>query len=399
MSLVMVWTPIDRILWGIVILLFFICAIQYLNLGRRREDFNEKLISYSYSSIFFGLVFTVIFLLVSELLIPGTFRDLTFYGDYSKVDSLYKIMVKLMYFSIFGGFILCFYTFERLIKRTKYILTIFHSIILIFILILPLELVIILRLIYSGPFTIILISILLYYTKWSRLEFKAVSSLILLGSMLISYGASLTEEQVKQLNVIPLIISPVLVILGVFICLIPTIVNPNFFSKATKVWIMIGALNIGILIIFEVYFILYEYQPFIVYAGILWILMTLFSVFYTLKTIKFQIKSEKEEVFKDFLRVITRHQTITEEEVSISKEKKICLVCKGKVGGYNFICTECGTFYCEKCAKALTKMENACWGCNKPFDKSKPVKLPEKIEEKIEVSEKNFEKKNSLLEK
>jgi hypothetical protein len=39
---------------------------------------------------------------------------------------------------------------------------------------------------------------------------------------------------------------------------------------------------------------------------------------------------------------------ITEEEVSVSKENKICLVCKGKVGGFNFICTECGAFYCMK---------------------------------------------------
>ncbi|MFX1574383.1 MAG: hypothetical protein ACFFB0_16710, partial [Promethearchaeota archaeon] len=69
-----------------------------------------------------------------------------------------------------------------------------------------------------------------------------------------------------------------------------------------------------------------------------------------------------------------------EEEVSIHKERKVCLVCRGEVLGYMYIC-KCDTIYCENCARALTNLENACWVCNAPLDLSKPIKPYE--EEKI----------------
>ncbi len=92
--------------------------------------------------------------------------------------------------------------------------------------------------------------------------------------------------------------------------------------------------------------------------------------------------------------MFTKPQRITEEEISISKEKKICLVCKGKVGGVMFMCTDCGALYCTKCSEALSNLENLCWVCDSPIDKSKPVKpfKEEKEEAGIEVSEEALKK-------
>jgi len=93
-------------------------------------------------------------------------------------------------------------------------------------------------------------------------------------------------------------------------------------------------------------------------------------------------RPKKEVKVKDGLfRLIRRPDVITEEEVSISKEKKICLVCKGKVLSFSFICPVCETFYCENCVKAIIDMENTCWACNEPLDESKPFK-PYKKQEK-----------------
>ena len=73
-------------------------------------------------------------------------------------------------------------------------------------------------------------------------------------------------------------------------------------------------------------------------------------------------KFEKElKVEEGIFRLIKQPQQITEEEVSISKEKKIYLVCKGKVFGLNFICPQCKAFYCTKYSEALSNLENACW--------------------------------------
>jgi len=69
---------------------------------------------------------------------------------------------------------------------------------------------------------------------------------------------------------------------------------------------------------------------------------------------------------------------ITAEEVTFYREKKICLVCKGKVVKFNYIC-ECDALYCENCVRTLGNLENACWVCNAPFDESKPS-IPYKIE-------------------
>ena len=107
------------------------------------------------------------------------------------------------------------------------------------------------------------------------------------------------------------------------------------------------------------------------------------------------LREEKEEKVKvtkeikvkgDLFRISKyRRENITEEEISISKEKKICIVCKGKVGGFSFICNGCGAFYCEKCAKALSDLENMCWVCNTLIDPSKPSKPYEKEEEGIRL--------------
>ncbi|MFX1590817.1 MAG: tetratricopeptide repeat protein [Promethearchaeota archaeon] len=70
----------------------------------------------------------------------------------------------------------------------------------------------------------------------------------------------------------------------------------------------------------------------------------------------------------------------TEEKVAVSKEKKVCLVCRGDVLRFSYIC-ECGAIYCQKCAQAITDLENVCWLCDKRIDYSKPIKEYEEIKE------------------
>jgi len=82
---------------------------------------------------------------------------------------------------------------------------------------------------------------------------------------------------------------------------------------------------------------------------------------------------------------------IKEKTVTIHKERKVCLVCKGETLGFMYIC-KCGAIYCDNCAQALTNLENACWACNTPIDVSKPVKLYEENEEEIKFKEDISEK-------
>ncbi|MFX0001773.1 MAG: hypothetical protein ACFE88_16805 [Candidatus Hermodarchaeota archaeon] len=102
-------------------------------------------------------------------------------------------------------------------------------------------------------------------------------------------------------------------------------------------------------------------------------------------------KVKKKVKVKDSLfRIIERPEHISEEEVTYYREQKICLICKGKVTGFNiFLCPNCEALYHEDCARALTSMENACWVCIEPIDETKPTKPFKKVEEKKEVGKKN----------
>jgi len=85
-----------------------------------------------------------------------------------------------------------------------------------------------------------------------------------------------------------------------------------------------------------------------------------------------------------------RPDGFTEEEVTFHLEKKICLVCKGRVAKFNYICPKCDALYCMNCAQALTNLENVCWVCDSPIDDSKPVEISRKSKDDIE--ENSFKK-------
>ncbi len=96
----------------------------------------------------------------------------------------------------------------------------------------------------------------------------------------------------------------------------------------------------------------------------------------------------------------TRPINISEEEIELYRNKFICLVCKGSALDYTYICRNCKALYCFKCANALSNTENACWACESPFDKSKPIKqLEPEQEEKLEEIEEIHHHKKQIVQK
>ena len=94
-----------------------------------------------------------------------------------------------------------------------------------------------------------------------------------------------------------------------------------------------------------------------------------------------------------YLKKLKAPQKITEEEVTYYKEKKICLVCKGNIEGFNnYICPKCEVLYCENCARTLVDLENLCWVCNAPLDESKPSKHSKRKEDDIPIKKSSQKK-------
>jgi len=101
-----------------------------------------------------------------------------------------------------------------------------------------------------------------------------------------------------------------------------------------------------------------------------------------------KIKEKEVKIEGDLFRLYEmRPKNITEEDVIFHKEKKICLVCKGKAEGFTFICPNCDALYCQKCAQALINLENSCWVCSGPIDKSKPIIKLESKRQTLELDE------------
>ncbi|GAG60114.1 unnamed protein product [marine sediment metagenome] len=105
--------------------------------------------------------------------------------------------------------------------------------------------------------------------------------------------------------------------------------------------------------------------------------------FLIIKNIRSEIVPESYEAEKGLesqvLGIFTRPQKVTEDEVIFHRERKICLVCKGKLLRSIYLCPDCDALYCIKCSEALSTMENGCWSCYTPIDPTKPVKILEKV--------------------
>ncbi|MFX0000412.1 MAG: tetratricopeptide repeat protein [Candidatus Hodarchaeota archaeon] len=97
-----------------------------------------------------------------------------------------------------------------------------------------------------------------------------------------------------------------------------------------------------------------------------------------------QLNNQIKRIVQKSLSISTQ---ISEETVTVHKDKKICLVCKGEVLGFSYIC-KCDAIYCENCARALSDIENVCWMCNTPIDRSKPIKSFQLDEEKEKLKNK-----------
>ncbi|MFX0097936.1 MAG: B-box zinc finger protein [Candidatus Hodarchaeota archaeon] len=91
-----------------------------------------------------------------------------------------------------------------------------------------------------------------------------------------------------------------------------------------------------------------------------------------------EIKGSAAEMVKLLGLDLTKPEDLTQEDVAFYREKTVCLVCKTEMAGFVsiFFCPECKALYCDRCARALSELENACWSCDKAIDITKPVSIP-----------------------
>jgi hypothetical protein len=187
----------------------------------------------------------------------------------------------------------------------------------------------------------------------------------------------------SPLSIIGIIMSPIYLIFCGFGFLIKSYQSTGVIRKKFLL-ISIGIVMLSTCIVFEGFFPLGLAMIFVRIG----FLVSAFCWFFALREESAESKKSKPKkevkVKESLFRLTERPDQFTEEEVTFHKEKKICLVCKGKVTRLMYTCPGCDALYCAKCSEALSNSENACWVCNTPFDESKPSKPYEKEEVVIE---------------
>ena len=82
----------------------------------------------------------------------------------------------------------------------------------------------------------------------------------------------------------------------------------------------------------------------------------------------------------------SRPEDLSEQDLLYFREQTLCTICRKSMTGFAsvFICPECRTLYCEKCAKELIKIDNMCWGCSGPIDELQPIRpIKQEIEDVV----------------
>ncbi|MFX1567731.1 MAG: hypothetical protein ACFFCV_05105 [Promethearchaeota archaeon] len=408
----MIWDSGERILFGITIAVAFMCGLQYLIKARRREIIKERVMIYGIAVLFLLSALGLCFWVLSDFYFEGSYINGTFRGDVKSTNITYFLIHKIgSVLLVFGPFLFML-AFEIIIKRTKYILTMLNSIFGVILIITSGELYSFMLSYIVSPITLILtVIIFLLYAKWSQYELKAFSSILLLGYIIIWIGLDLSSSSVKLIDTIPLIIAPLFILVGYLIAISPIFIQPRHFHLAKIYWFSSGSIIViisWILLFVMINAGLSEINTIIEFVII--ILGAMFMVYYSIRKIGSQpakdnytlmkkiYTKEKNNLARDILKVFRKPDSLTEEEVSISKEKMICLVCKGKLGGLIYMCPDCNSFYCKKCSDAIATLENACWVCDATFDESKPTKLPKdknkesEIEKELEIEEEAHKK-------
>ncbi|MFX0101165.1 MAG: hypothetical protein ACFFCS_16440 [Candidatus Hodarchaeota archaeon] len=366
-------------LWGMVVSILCVCGIHYIYRSYKLDDLNEKLVLFGFGCLFFGMAIMRLFFFVGEVVIEGTYIGHNFYGNYNNLHFMYKIFIKSGYIGGIAGYTILIFAAEKIIQKTKYIFSVLNGLLVAIIVVFPFDIAKISCYVAVLIDVIISFVVLFLFARKSRIKFQAVSMFLVAGFLVAIAGHIIDSTVVKEIGQIPLIIAPILFILGSIISIIPTIINPRLFSRALVYWLGVSVVFILIFILgisFLANMKIINIFSFIIIIGILVVSIVLaYSIYRTISLLKTQNVPKKEEETRDVLEIFTKRQRVTEEEVSYHREQKICLVCKTKVSRITYICPECDALYCSKCSDALSDLENACWACYAPFDPNKPVKI------------------------
>ena len=392
MSEIIIWTATERVLTMLVFSIAVVGGIKYFFNAKNRENRSERMLLLGFAILLFCSGITILSLFCSGFYHQGFLENGIFTGIYDDTLSPVKELRLIKHITTYGGYVIFILQFERSLRKTHYLLTIISAILYIDYLIDYLFNWHFLN--YHIPFMIVIFFLTITWLLiQSDLEFQNLTLLFVMGfGMFISLGIFSNPYRLQEASMtIPIEVIMLLLVISTLIITIPAFINiERILTLNPKPIFYFSLVVMVFIVLLQIFLILITTGAEYLITLILVILIILTSLLVYKRNMKYLKQRAEQNANPEKGQILTafsKPKKVTEEEVSVSKEKKICLVCKGGISRYNiYICPECNSLYHQKCAKILEGQENACWACETAFDESKPVKLP-KQEEEVQIGE------------
>ncbi|MFX0101307.1 MAG: hypothetical protein ACFFCS_17165 [Candidatus Hodarchaeota archaeon] len=373
------WLYVRGVLYGGFVTLGIIVGISYILQGKRKDDEDGR-------TLLFGIGGSIIGTVISRLFFILRYEQfvLDLPGGYQASRTIMHTWSSIALFILL-------YAYERVYKRTRYLLSAIPVVFITLYYILPNDIgTILMNTIGVTLIFILEFMVVVTLTRSSRRELKTLGSLVFFGIYLAQQGVLLDGGEVLAIPFVDWVIGPLITSIGLIILYIPMKLDYDKLKQPVKFWTTfgIGTLSIHSVVIFAGLY-LQDMNPAVLVMLIILLIALIFIFIQAIKDAR--VKGPGTAASggaTNFLGMFERPKKVTEEEVSVSKEKKVCLVCKGSGLRFTYICPECNSIYCQRCATTLAGMENACWACNAPFDEAKPVRLEKEGEDIVGIHEK-----------
>ncbi|MFX0099264.1 MAG: hypothetical protein ACFFCS_06745 [Candidatus Hodarchaeota archaeon] len=382
----LLFTVTDAISWGVAITIICFIGIAFIRRGYRMPDSSERNILLGFGGLTLGIAISRLFIFIRKASVfEAVYRNFAIYyntSNYSRPFEWELWIIAMV--SVLIGFTIFISAFEKILARSKYMLSVLNVAGIIAIFLVPETLAESMMTIMSIFNIILYLIILFYLAQKSRRDFKPVIAIILIGSIIFLAGNALDTTVLVNIMSVPNVVIALITTIGVVVAYSPLLIDPRHFSRALKYWyiasiILVITVPIAVIIISNVELIEGDLHPAIsMVAFYSIVIIMVYSIYRMVKVIKEDKVPSKKDQIQDFLKAFVRPKHMSDEEISVSKEKHICLVCKGSISGANYMCPSCGTHYCKRCSDVLAEMENACWSCEAPFDETKSVMQVEK---------------------
>lgn len=386
---------LERFLTGIYFATTSLAALCYFINGRKNNDQNESKISYAYCGMLFGQAGAIFFLFFAQMNDVGYYVGHLFYieDNHAPMTLMIEIFVRLSNASITLGFTIFLFYYEILLDYKKHLLTIINIIGLGSIIFIPdYEIVQISNSINFIIMILITPLLLVAHTNTSDLSFKPISIILLTSFVLFFLGHLCGRPSMKELEILPLELALIISIISSIYVMLPLFLSSDIFNQNLYIWVIFCIISLIALLATDLYAVFSGYSLFD--ASFYFSAFFLYSLglILIMKNIKSGKISKSRRGINNILESVFKPKMITEEEVSVAKEKGICIICKNEIFRETYVCPECKSYYCLKCSETLAGMENACWVCDTPFDESKPQKIFEKVDDLAKIEADSLKK-------